>query len=70
MTKMSNLNIDATAALVSQLAISFNKKKYIKQYQRIRATCVHCGSVVLRYKMERHMRAQKCVRARLSKIKI
>ena len=69
MVKMSN-PVCALTKGVSKLKIGFNKKLYIKQYQRKQATCVHCGSTVLKYKIERHMRSLKCMRARLAKIKI
>jgi hypothetical protein len=69
MVKMSNPVCTLTKDL-SKLKIKFNKKKYIKQYQLVSATCVHCGSTVLKYKMERHMRSLKCVRVRLAKIKV
>ena len=55
---------------MSKLNLKQNRKQYFKTYQKAWATCVHCGSKVKKYKVERHMRAQKCVRVRLAKIKI
>ena len=70
MVKCLTSTVEALTKNISKLKIGFNKKLYIKQYQRKQATCVHCGSTVLKYKMERHMRATKCVLVRLAKIKI
>jgi len=47
-----------------------NRKQYFKTYQKAWATCVHCGSTIKKYKLERHMRTQKCVLVRLAKIKV
>ncbi len=60
-SKMANLKIATKPA---------NRKQYFKTYQRAWATCVHCGSTIKKYKLERHMRTQKCVLVRLAKIKI
>ncbi len=60
-SKMANLKI---------ATIATNRKQYFKTYQRAWATCVHCGSTIKKYKLERHMRTQKCVLVRLAKIKI
>ena len=55
---------------MAKLKLVTNRKQYFKTYQRAWATCVHCGSTIKKYKLERHMRTQKCVSVRLAKIKI
>ena len=70
MVKCLTSTVEDLTKEVSKLKIGFNKKMYIKQYQRKRTTCCYCASNILSYKLERHKRSLKCMRARLAKIKI
>ena len=60
--------LDLATKKMSQLNLGFNRKAWIKKYQKRRVTCLHCGKSSLVYKLRRHQRSLKCVHARLVKI--
>jgi formamidopyrimidine-DNA glycosylase len=64
------MKISQVTSKMAELKLGTNRKQYFKTYQRAWASCVHCGSTIKKYKLERHMRTQKCVLVRLAKIKV
>ena len=61
---MSNPGLVPTEQM-ARMSLGFNRKAYIKKYQQRKATCVHCGTRLLAYKMRRHWTSRKCLVARL-----
>ena len=75
MTKMSQLTeklsqLDEITDKLSQLKIKFDRKDWVKKYQKRRVTCQICGKDSFLYKLKRHQRSLKCLKARMAKIKL
>ena len=70
MKKMKLSQLDEMKMKMSQLKIGFDRKEWIKKYQKRKMPCPFCGKIGPVYKMKRHQRSLKCVNARLGKIKL
>ena len=56
--KISKLTSD-----LKTLKLGFDKKSWIRNHLKKKATCSNCGAIVCAHTMKRHVKTYKCKRA-------